>query len=121
MSSQGKKAVAMGYGSCYSRMTTEMCCRLKERDGMLVTREKKRVREKERDTHTQRKKKENVARAAVTGKTTTTGTIIIIIVILGNRETMTELRNIQEGVVAKSRLVRDADAEKKTLILIDCT
>jgi hypothetical protein len=36
MSSQGKKAVAMGCGSCYSRTTTEMCCRLKERDGMLL-------------------------------------------------------------------------------------
>jgi hypothetical protein len=53
------------------------------------------VRERER---------ENVARTAVTGKTTTTtNTIIIIIISLGNREK--EQRNIQEGVVAKSRLV----------------
>lgn len=43
-----EKAVAMGCGSCYSRTTTEMCCRLKERDGMLVTREKK-MSERERE------------------------------------------------------------------------
>ncbi len=35
------KAVAMGCGSCYSRTTTEMCCRLKERDGMLLRAKKK--------------------------------------------------------------------------------
>ncbi len=36
MSSQGKKSSSNGCGSCYSRTATEMCCRLKERDGMLL-------------------------------------------------------------------------------------
>jgi hypothetical protein len=48
----------------------------------------------------EREKKENVARTALTGKTTTTTNTIIS---LGNREK--EQRNIQEGIVAKSRLV----------------
>jgi hypothetical protein len=77
-----------------------MCCRLEERDGVLL-----RSREKKSG------EKENVARTVVTGKTTTitstttsTSTnIIIIIISLGNREK--KQRNIQEGVVAKSRLV----------------
>jgi hypothetical protein len=73
-----------------------MCCRLEERDGVLL-----RARAKKKSGE-----KENVARTAVTGKTTTittTTNIIIIIISLGNREK--KRRNIQEEVVAKSRLV----------------
>jgi len=33
---KGKKGSSNGCGSCYSRTATEMCCRLKERDGMLL-------------------------------------------------------------------------------------
>jgi hypothetical protein len=36
MSLQGEKSSSNGCGSCYSRTATEMCCRLKERDGMLL-------------------------------------------------------------------------------------
>jgi len=62
MSSQGKKCSSNGFftsrnsggsGSCYSRTTTKMCCRLKEREMMAC--EKERVCERERE-------RENVAR-----------------------------------------------------------